>query len=197
MMSVDKKVGQNKFLLALVFLVIAVLLWLDVSGDFGSTGFTWHIALEILVGLASSFAFCILLYTRSVVRSQLKTEQGKLVESKAEVERWKRESAVFVEGLSKSIDRQFDAWSLSAAEKDVALLLTKGLSHKEIAVLRKTSEKTVRAQSHAVYSKSGQAGRNELVAFFLEDLLAPSDLRLHEKHSDNESSSNASRISSL
>ena len=196
-MSVDKKVGQNKFLLALVFLVIAVLLWLDVSGDFGSTGFTWHIALEILVGLASSFAFCILLYTRSVVRSQLKTEQGKLVESKAEVERWKRESAVFVEGLSKSIDRQFDEWSLSAAEKDVALLLMKGLSHKEIAVLRKTSEKTVRAQSHAVYSKSGQAGRSELVAFFLEDLLAPSDLRLREKHSDNESSSNASRISSL
>lgn len=176
-MFVDRKVGQNKFLLGLVFLLIAVLVWLDVSGDFGSTGFTLHIALEILVGLASSLAFCVLLYSRSVARSQLKAEQGRLVESKAEVERWKRESAVFVEGLSKSIDRQFDAWSLSAAEKDVALLLMKGLSHKEIASVRKTSEKTIRSQSHSVYAKSGQAGRNELVAFFLEDLLAPTDLR--------------------
>jgi DNA-binding CsgD family transcriptional regulator len=177
MIFVDKKLGQNKFLLGLVVMFIAVLVWLDVSGDFGATGLTWHIAVEIVVGLASSLVFCVLLYSRSVARSQLKAEQGRLVESKAEVDRWKRESAVFVEGLSKSMDRQFNTWVLTRAEKDVALLLMKGLSHKEIAVLRKTSEKTVRAQSHSVYSKSGQAGRNELVAFFLEDLLAPNDFR--------------------
>lgn len=42
-----------------------------------------------------------------------------------------------------------------------------------IAQLRNTAEKTVRSQSVAIYSKSGLAGRSELAAFFLEDLLGP------------------------
>ena len=66
-----------------------------------------------------------------------------------------------------------DRWSLTPAERDVALLQLKGLRHKEIADLRKTSERTVRQQALAVYRKSGLNGRNDLAAFFLEDLLLP------------------------
>jgi hypothetical protein len=40
---------------------------------------------------------------------------------------------------------QFERWSLSTAESEVALLLIKGLALKEIALLRATSERTVRA----------------------------------------------------
>lgn len=54
-----------------------------------------------------------------------------------------------------------------------ALLLLKGLSHKVIAEVRATSERTVRQQALAVYRKAGLAGRAELAAFFLEDLLLP------------------------
>jgi len=36
-----------------------------------------------------------------------------------------------------------------------------------------TSERTIRDQARAVYRKSGVAGRTELSAFFLEDLLLP------------------------
>ncbi|HJS34466.1 MAG TPA: hypothetical protein VJ766_03150, partial [Pseudoxanthomonas sp.] len=43
----------------------------------------------------------------------------------------------------------------------------------EIADLRGTHEKTVRAQSASIYAKAGLAGRSELAAFFLEDLLVP------------------------
>ena len=50
------------------------------------------------------------------------------------------------------------------------------LSLKEIAEIRKTTEKTARAQSVAVYAKAGLGGRSELAAFFLEDLLLPSDI---------------------
>jgi hypothetical protein len=32
---------------------------------------------------------------------------------------------------------------------------------------------TIRAQTNAIYSKSGLSGRSELSAFFLEDLLLP------------------------
>ena len=55
----------------------------------------------------------------------------------------------------------------------MALLLLKGLSHKEVATVRAVSERTVREQARAVYSKSGLTGRAALSAFFLEDLLAP------------------------
>ena len=62
----------------------------------------------------------------------------------------------------------------SAAERETALLLLKGYGHKEIAELLGKSERTVRQQSIAVYRKSGLAGRAQLSAFFLEDLLLPS-----------------------
>lgn len=72
-----------------------------------------------------------------------------------------------------AIDRQFERWGLFAAEREVALLLLKGLSHKEVASARETSERTVRQQALAVYRKAGLSGRAELAAFFLEDLLLP------------------------
>lgn len=77
-------------------------------------------------------------------------------------------------GLSQAIETQLSSWQLSASEKEVAFLLLKGFSLKEIANLRKTSEKTARAQSYAIYEKSGLTGRAQLSAFFLEDLLSPS-----------------------
>jgi DNA-binding NarL/FixJ family response regulator len=72
-----------------------------------------------------------------------------------------------------AIDAQFSQWSLSTAEREVALLLVKGLSTKEIATVRATSERTVREQARAIYAKAGLAGRAALAAYFLEDLLPP------------------------
>ena len=55
--------------------------------------------------------------------------------------------------------------------------MLKGLSFREIAELRETREKTVRQQASSVYRKAGVAGRNELAAWFFEDMLesAPVD----------------------
>jgi DNA-binding NarL/FixJ family response regulator len=53
----------------------------------------------------------------------------------------------------------------------------KGLSHKEIAEVRRTSERTVRQQAREVYGKAQLAGRAELSAFFLEDLFLPAEQR--------------------
>jgi DNA-binding NarL/FixJ family response regulator len=52
-----------------------------------------------------------------------------------------------------------------------------GLSHKEIAGIRATSETTIRQQSLAIYRKAGLHNRSELSAFFLEDLLLPAPER--------------------
>lgn len=74
------------------------------------------------------------------------------------------------------IDAQFNQWSFSRGEKEIALLLIKGLSMKEIAEIRGSNENTVRQQASQIYRKSQLGGRMELSAFFLDDLLAQSNL---------------------
>ncbi len=80
-------------------------------------------------------------------------------------------------GLSVYIKAQFEDWGLTLAEQDVALLLLKGFSMKEIAHMRQVSERTARQQATRIYEKSELTGRAGLAGFFLEDLLLPSDLR--------------------
>jgi DNA-binding CsgD family transcriptional regulator len=93
--------------------------------------------------------------------------------ARIEGQRWRSESHTLLAGLGEAIDGQFSRWNLTDAEREVALLLLKGLSLKEIATIRTTAERTIRAQARAVYSKAGLTGRAALSAFFLEDLLAP------------------------
>lgn len=75
-----------------------------------------------------------------------------------------------------NIDDQFNRWMFSRAEKEIALLLIKGLAMKEIADIRGSTESTVRQQASQIYKKSLLNGRMELSAFFLDDLLALSKL---------------------
>jgi len=83
------------------------------------------------------------------------------------------ETQDLLRGLSEQIDRQFETWGLTAAEREIALLMLKGLRHKEIANVRGTSERTVRQQALTIYKKTGLEGRADLTAFVLEDLLQP------------------------
>lgn len=69
------------------------------------------------------------------------------------------------------VEERFDEWSLTPAEKDVALFALKGLSLSEIAEMRETSAGTVKAQTNAIYRKAGVSGRPQLLSLFVEDLL--------------------------
>lgn len=98
-----------------------------------------------------------------------------LATARRESLRWRETARAHVTGLSQAISAQFRGWALTEAETDVAGLMLKGLAHKEIATLRSCSEATVRQHATAVYRKSGLTTRAQLTAFFLEDLLMPSD----------------------
>ena len=100
-----------------------------------------------------------------------------LVAAQREAERFREEAHDALRGLGEAIDRQFSRWTLSPAEREIGLLLLKGLSHKEIGEVRSTSETTIRQQALAVYRKSGLRNRAELSAFFLEDLFLPAEQR--------------------
>jgi DNA-binding NarL/FixJ family response regulator len=75
--------------------------------------------------------------------------------------------------LGKAIEDKFRAWGLTPVESEVALLLLKGHSHKEIAFMTGRGEKTVRQHAVSVYQKSALRGRAELAAFFLEGVTLP------------------------
>ena len=69
------------------------------------------------------------------------------------------------------LEENFATWGLTAAERDVALFAIRGMSTAEIAVLRNTSEGTVKAQTNAIYRKAGVTGRPQLLSLFIEDLM--------------------------
>jgi DNA-binding CsgD family transcriptional regulator len=82
-------------------------------------------------------------------------------------EQLRRASGAFADLLQE----RFAEWGLTPSEKDVALFAIKGLSTAEIAVLRATSEGTVKAQTNAIYRKAGVTGRPQLLSLFIEDLM--------------------------
>ena len=100
-----------------------------------------------------------------------------LASKNADLLAWKEKASHYIRGLSESIDAQLSDWKLTRAEKEVAILLLKGFSLRELAELRGTSERTVRQQATKIYDKAGLRGRAELSAFFLEDLMLPELVR--------------------
>ena len=160
---------------SVIFLVVLfVLIGADVIEDAGQ-GIEWgHLFLEISIEIVLLFGIGRLWRQMLMARSEAVDLERDLARAQAETERWREEAHTYLQGLGQAIDRQFERWSLTAAEREIGLLLLKGLSHKEIANIRKTNEQTVRQQSLSLYRKAGLSGRNDLSAFFLEDLLLPS-----------------------
>ena len=165
--------SSERGVIAGVLLLIALLVVMDVVGDLRQGAAAWHVALEILAAGLALLGAVHLLRSMLRLRRRLVRQAEDLSRVRAQAEAWRQQARRHVEGLSRSIDAQLDGWRLSPAEKEVAFLLLKGLGLREIADLRGTHEKTVRAQSASIYAKAGLAGRSELAAFFLEDLLVP------------------------
>jgi DNA-binding CsgD family transcriptional regulator len=155
------------------FILIAAILCADYLADAPAHDVRLHAAVELTLMAVAVTAGTIAWSRFIVVRRRERLLIGDLDRARAEAERWKHDASEHLRGLGAAIDAQFERWALSSAERGVALLLLKGLAHKEIAEIRGTTEKTVRQQALALYRKAGLSGRAELSAFFLEDLLLP------------------------
>jgi len=156
-----------------VLVAIAVLVAADLWTDWGTGASTAHLLVEagaIVLALAGAVALIARLRALILERREL---HGALRASRADAARWRTEARDLLSGLGSAIDRQFERWELTPAEREVAMLLLKGLSHRDIAEMRGVSERTVRQQSHSVYGKAELEGRADLAAFFLEGLWLP------------------------
>lgn len=145
-----------------------------------ATVWTWdmwllrnRVRLGIAAALLAALAAAVVAWLRiSAVRREHKLSH-QLEEVEAKYQERSAEAQELLRGLSEQIDKQFDKWGLTAAEREVGMLMLKGLRHKEIASIRGTSERTVRQQALTIYRKAGLDGRTDLAAFFLEDFLQP------------------------
>ncbi len=170
-----------------VFLLMAGLAVVDLVADVREGTTVGHVLVEgmiLIVGLVGGalVARKLVVATRlaRAASAEARSLASELARTAAEADRWRGEARDLMRGLGQAIDQQFERWQLSPAEKEVGLLLLKGLSHREIAETRSVTEATARQQAHAVYRKAGLTGRHDLAAFFLEDLMLPTGERSAE-----------------
>jgi DNA-binding CsgD family transcriptional regulator len=167
-MSNDLSLRASVLAAIALFGAVAVLIVVDLLTDYRE-GVNWaHLAIEGAVLVAAVGGVLVLW-------RQLYQSRADLAQARVEAERWRQENRQLLAGLASAIDGQFRRWRLTPAESEVGLLLLKGLSHKEVAEVRRTSERTIREQARSLYRKAGLSGRASLSAFFLEDLLLPPD----------------------
>jgi DNA-binding CsgD family transcriptional regulator len=173
MVFISDKKQFSQWAIALSLFVF-VLITIDITGDYRD-GVHWtHLLTEVLIlilSLSGVIYFGWIYYQFAQAKIRFLTQDLALANQQAQ--QWREANRDLIAGLSVQIQKQFDAWQLTPAEAEVGLLMLKGLSHGEIAQVRNASERTIRDQARAVYRKSGVAGRSELSAFFLEDLLLP------------------------
>lgn len=160
-----------------VFSLIAVLVVIDVIADIGEGAAIGHVAVEAGIGLAAITGVALLVWRVVGVAQRASRRAEALVvdleSSRRDASEWRTEAQDLLQGLGAKIDSQFEKWKLTPAEKEVALLLLKGFSHKDVARLRSVTETTARQQARGIYRKAGIAGRHDLAGFFLEDLVLP------------------------
>ena len=170
--------SEDRGLRAIVLGVLALVVLggaLDLYMDAPESWLSAHVLVEVALMLVSATVGVMLWRAWRQTAAQLVVTRRSLDAIEADREAWRRRAEQALHGLGRAINDQFDEWDLTPSEREVALLLLKGYGHKQVAALTNRGERTVRQHAVSVYSKSGQGGRAELAAFFLEGLMLPGE----------------------
>ena len=144
----------------------------DVIYDYREGASMAHLLMELSIALISFALIASLtvgIWRQSRSNNRLKAELASLSEVNGQA--LPPALATARHELALVLKEQFEIWKLTQTEREVAMLLLKGLSFKEIASVRNTLEKTVRQQASAIYKKARVSGRHAFSAWFIEDLL--------------------------
>ena len=167
--------GQMPGILIGALILIIVGGTVDIILDQPDSWLSFHVLFELLLitgGLVMTTALWLGWWR---ARGEAQRLRASLAERKAERDAWMSAAHKSLEGLGAAIDAQFNEWHLTPAEREVALLLLKGYSHKHAAAETGRSERTVRQHATVIYQKAGLGSRAELAAFFLDALRLPAN----------------------
>ena len=158
-------------ILVALFTFILIAIGVDLLGDLSQGASIGHITEEIIVISFSIIAIFILivgLYQQKSKILHLQEELETINTTQVQPKKYVLEAR---KKLGNVVKQQFSEWKLTSSEIEVGWLLLKGLSLKEISIVRSTQEKTVRQQASSIYKKSGTNGRHAFSAWFIEDIL--------------------------
>jgi DNA-binding CsgD family transcriptional regulator len=161
---------KDLILISMLILVI-IINTVDFIKDIHNGDEWLHILLEIMTVTLSAWGIYMLVCTISARTNQISALNRKVDKTVSDLNMSHGKLKEIGREYSKHIHEQFEVWGLTPSEKEVAMLLLKGLSFIEIADIRSTKEKTVRQQASSIYVKSDVSGRHEFAAWFFEDLL--------------------------
>ena len=118
---------------------------------------TMHFYLEVLFVFAMIFLFIFQIREFKVLRGEIASTNEKLL--------------ILKKGTTELINSQINLLKFTAAETDIAWLLIKGTSYKDVAKFRNVSERTVNQQVTGIFKKSNVCNRHEFITSFIEDLM--------------------------
>ena len=165
--------SRMQLLLAVALVTIVIGGTADLVMDRPTTWLSFHVIFETLMiagGLVMATALWLGWWR---AERSVRALRQSLEERRQERDEWRSSAVQALDGLGRAINEQFAAWGLTPTEREVALYLLKGYTHKAIARRTDRSHQTVRQHAAVVYRKSGLSGRAQLSAFFLEDLMLP------------------------
>jgi len=179
--SVDPFIGaggrqlfaERNRLIALGLLAFALLLaleWMTEGEEIRLADFLID-ALALLLLVATSVAAALVAISVRGEREERLALVHELEQAKADGAEWRERAEDQLDQFRRAIGEQFDEWDATAAERDIGHLILRGLSHKEIARLRQTSEATVRQQAQSLYRKANLPNKGAFSAYFLDDVL--------------------------
>lgn len=172
--------GRFRVLLGFFLLFVVAGGVVDLVLDHRGDRLTLHIVYEMITVL-TALGLGLMVWSgwwrteRSVrhLQSVLKTRSD-------ERDQWQAQAQRALEGFSVAVDEQFRAWELTPAEREVAFLILKGNTHKQVAQATGRSDRTARQHAGMVYQKAGLSSRAELAAYFMKDVRMPEELRGEE-----------------
>lgn len=103
-------------------------------------------------------------YAAMTLRAYLRLLQAQAARS--------RETIQMLRGhFDEVLNGKFEEWGLTAAERDVTLLIIRGLSVADIAAARNTAQGTIKAQSTSIFRKIGVGSKGELMSTIIDEFL--------------------------
>lgn len=162
----SRKADRSVLILPVLQLICGVILLIDVSGELHvalirsdtlSAMMLFHLISEMFATVLLGIALYISYQHSRQHKRQLMVAESKMGKLRGDFE--------------ALVHDQFQAWELSPAETEIALMTVKGLKISEIAAARHSRESTVKSQLTAIFRKAGVGSRTELLAKFVDDFL--------------------------
>jgi DNA-binding CsgD family transcriptional regulator len=162
---------SKEIVLILIFAIVVIASGADLLEDLSQGANTEHMVKEAIIVILSTLAIAWLMWGLHQQRLEIRSLQQELETANSSQSHPKKYVLEARKKLGNVVSQQFSEWLLTGSEIEVGWLLLKGLSLKEIAMLRNTQEKTVRQQASSIYKKAGVSGRHAFSAWFIEDIL--------------------------